>query len=101
MTHSTDIELTTLHFDLCHTCRDLDYQLHLSGKRYPLTPHDDVSRQAACTENPALAAMAPERLTEVTHYVIDVPLPSTLARMVYVTQRGLDLAVNELPADTA
>lgn len=90
------IELKTLHFDLCHSGRDHNYQLHYGGKRYDLTLHDETTRYKASQQNAGLASLSPEKLANVTHYVTDVPTRSNIAHLAYVTRKMDGLAVNEL-----
>lgn len=96
MAHRGPTTQTTLHFDLRHCGATYNYQLHVSGELFDLTPHDDNSRVKARLENAGLAAMPTEQLSQVTHFVKDVLLPADLARFVYVTKKVTGLAINEL-----
>jgi len=78
MAHRGPTTQTTLHFDLRHCGATDNYQLHVSGELFDLTPHDDNSRVKARLENAGLAAMPTEQLSQVTHFVKDVLLPADL-----------------------
>ncbi|MFM9915456.1 MAG: hypothetical protein ACKVOX_06585, partial [Rhizobacter sp.] len=69
----------TLHFSLStdgFLPENETYQLHVVGKTYPLTLHDEASRK-----------LHGKTSSGVSHYAADVQLPSNRATHIYVTQR--------------
>lgn len=69
----------TLHFSLStdgFLPENETYQLHVLGKIYPLSLHDDASRK-----------LHGKTSSGVSHYAEDIQLPSNRATHIYVTQR--------------
>ncbi len=75
MSTTRNMEKLTLHFDLKHCPRDVEFTLRVCGKHYRLQQHTEGSLAAHAHMNRALALLSHKQRKNITHYVEGVHVP--------------------------
>ena len=78
-----------IHMDLDNIPQQANLWLHVAGKTYPLTLHDDESRAWHRQQNPNLGALADD---DLTHYAQQVELPTDAVALMWITHSPEDRA---------
>ena len=76
-----------IHMDLDDVPEAANMWLHVGGKSYPMTAHDDESRAWHRENNPNLSALADD---DLTHYTEKVELPEDAVALMWITHSAED-----------
>jgi hypothetical protein len=99
---TTPVAQNVIHVDLTDLPESETAFLHVAGKHYQLKRHDNASREAHRTANPALLTI---KDTDLTHYAENVETPDDKVALMWVThttgdrdgQHGLGLVGIHIP----
>ena len=89
-------ETFDFHFALGHIPDVEEFHLHTGRERLPLKRHTPDTLRLHATKNRALGLMCPSAQADVTHYVEDVSLSATRARILRVTYPSQDANIPDL-----